>query len=166
MRKVLYQISTILALLQGLGITFAHMFKKKVTLQYPEEKWQTPTGYRGFPRLVPSDTEGRTFRCVSCKLCEAICPSDAIYIEPNDAGDSKIFLLDLNRSPKVFDIHMGRCIVCGLCEEACPVEAIIMSEEHITTKYDQHVRHKEDLILPKPVAQDLIQRKRSVALSV
>ncbi len=166
MNKFLYQISTLFALLRGLFITAKHIFQKKVTLQYPEEKWHTPTGYRGFPRLVPSDTEGRTFRCVSCKLCEAICPSDAIYIEPNESGDSKSFLLDLNRSPKVFDIHMGRCIVCGLCEEACPVEAIIMSEEHITTQYDQHVRHKEDLILPELVAKDLIKRKREVALQV
>src|SRR3989344_80247 len=164
MRKVLYQISTILALLKGLGITFARMFKKKVTLQYPEEKWQTPTGFRGFPRLVPSDTPGREFRCVSCKLCEAICPSDAIYIEPNTTESESSFLLDMDRYPKVFDIHMGRCIVCGLCEEACPVEAITLAEQHITTQYDQHVKHKEDLLLEKDYAQDLLRRKRALAL--
>ncbi len=164
MKNILRNISTLLALLRGLLITLKHMFMKKKTVQYPEEKWQTPTGYRGFPRLVPSDTIGRAFRCVSCKLCEAICPSDAIYIEPNESDNPSTFLLDLNRSPKVFDIHMGRCIVCGLCEEACPVEAIIMSEEHITTKYDQHVRHKEDLILPAAVSKDLIERKRTIAV--
>ncbi|MBI2027107.1 MAG: NADH-quinone oxidoreductase subunit I [Deltaproteobacteria bacterium] len=164
MKKFFYNIFTVLALFKGLFITLSHMFKKKVTLQYPEEKWKTPSGYRGFPRLVPSDKEGRTYRCVSCKLCEAICPSDAIYIEPNTTESKSSFLLDMQRYPKVFDIHMGRCIVCGLCEEACPVEAITLAEEHITTKYSQHVRHKNDLLLPKEHSEQLLRKKRALAL--
>src|SRR5437773_7319069 len=68
------------AIVGGFKVTLRHFFKKKVTLQYPEEKWVVPEGYRGAPYLV-KDQEGRT-KCVSCQLCEFICPPKAIRIVP------------------------------------------------------------------------------------
>lgn len=127
-------------LFRGLFITLKHFFSKKVTMEYPEEKWTFPEGYRGFPRLVMGD-DGIE-KCVACKLCERICPSEAITIE---IGEYQ--LLDIReRVPKRFEINMGRCIVCGYCEEACPVGAIVMSKEHEFTRYS-----RQDLIFQKDV---------------
>ena len=73
------------ALLSGFKVTLRHFFGKKVTLQYPEEKWTVPPGYRGAPYLV-SDQQGDT-KCVSCQLCEFVCPPKAIkIIPPGPAG--------------------------------------------------------------------------------
>ena len=112
------------AIFKGLSITFRRMFKPKITMQYPEERWTVREKYRGMPVLV-SDDEGRP-KCVACSLCEYVCPPKAIYIVPQEleAGNK------VERGPAVFNINMLRCIFCGLCEEACPEEAIFMSKEH------------------------------------
>ena len=68
------------AIIGGFKVTLRHLFKKKVTMQYPEEKWVVPEGYRGAPYLV-KDQEGNT-KCVSCQLCEFVCPPKAIKITP------------------------------------------------------------------------------------
>ncbi len=107
---------------KGLGITFRRMFAKKVTMQYPEEKWTVREGYRGAPVLVKDD-EGRP-KCVACSLCEYVCPPKAIFIEPGELEEGN----PVERGPAVFNINMLRCIFCGLCEEACPEEAIFMSD--------------------------------------
>lgn len=112
------------AILKGLGITFRRMFNKKVTMQYPEEKWEVRDGYRGAPVLVKDD-EGRP-KCVACSLCEYVCPPKAIYIQPGELEPGN----NVERGPEVFNINMLRCIFCGLCEEACPEEAIFMSKEY------------------------------------
>ena len=72
------------AVIGGFKVTLRHFFKKKVTMQYPEEKWVVPEGYRGAPYLV-KDQEGRT-KCVSCQLCEFVCPPKAIRITPPGPG--------------------------------------------------------------------------------
>lgn len=112
------------SILKGLGITFRRMFGRKVTMQYPEERWAVKDNYRGAPVLV-SDQDGRP-KCVACSLCEYVCPPKAIYIVPGEleAGNA------VERGPAVFNINMLRCIFCGLCEEACPEEAIFMSKEY------------------------------------
>src|ERR1700730_7382801 len=74
------------AIVDGFRVTLRHFFKKKVTMQYPEEKWAVPEGYRGAPYLV-KDPEGRT-KCVSCQLCEFVCPPKAIRITPPGPGGS------------------------------------------------------------------------------
>ena len=112
------------AILKGLGITFRRMFKKKVTMQFPEERWEVREGYRGAPVLVKDD-ENRP-KCVACSLCEYVCPPKAIYIVPDELEDGN----SVERGPAVFNINMLRCIFCGLCEEACPEEAIFMSKEY------------------------------------
>ena len=113
------------AILGGLKITFSQMFKKKVTMQYPEEKWTVHEEYRGAPVLVKDD-EGRP-KCVACSLCEYVCPPKAIFIKPGELEPGN----NVEREPQEFDINMLRCIFCGLCEEACPEEAIFMSKEFV-----------------------------------
>jgi len=114
------------SVLKGLGITFRRMFQRKVTMQFPEERWEVREGYRGAPVLVKDD-EGRP-KCVACSLCEYVCPPKAIYIVPEEVDDAS--RAHIERGPAVFNINMLRCIFCGLCEEACPEEAIFMSKEY------------------------------------
>jgi NADH-quinone oxidoreductase subunit I len=113
-------------ILNGLSITFRNMFKKKVTLEYPEARPEIPLGYRGMPTLV-KDPHGRE-KCVSCQLCEFVCPPKAITILPgfipSDAPNANV-----EKAPKEFDIDMLRCIYCGLCQEVCPEEAIFLQEK-------------------------------------
>lgn len=114
------------AIAKGLGITFRRMFNKKVTMQFPEERWEVRDGYRGAPVLVQDD-EGRG-KCVACSLCEYVCPPKAIYIVPGEIENKAH--AHVEREPEVFNINMLRCIFCALCEEACPEEAIFMSKEY------------------------------------
>jgi NADH-quinone oxidoreductase subunit I len=113
------------AIAKGLSLTLRHFFRKKVTLQFPEEKWELPVGYRGYPKLNLG--ENGIEKCVACKLCEVVCPPSAITIRIGEYPDPNV----RERVPAEFEIDMGRCIVCGLCEEACPVDAIRMSDLHV-----------------------------------
>lgn len=125
------------AILGGLVITLKHFFsslfgKKKVTMQYPEERWDShlPEHYRGAPALV-KDELGRE-RCVACQLCEFICPPRAIIIKPGQLpADSK--WAKVEKFPQEFDIDMIRCIYCGLCEEVCPEQAIFLRKDYSIT---------------------------------
>ena len=115
----------VLPIVKGMGNTITHLGRTlfgggKVTMEYPEQKWALPDRYRGVPVLV-KDTAGRE-KCVSCSLCEFVCPPRAISIIPQEIEGP------VEKGPKVFDIDMLRCIFCGYCEEVCPEEAIFMSE--------------------------------------
>ncbi len=129
------------AIFKGLRITFMRMFKKKVTMQFPEERWTVREHYRGMPVLV-SDDEGRP-KCVACSLCEYVCPPKAIYIVPQELEEGN----KVERGPAVFDLNMLRCIYCGLCEEACPEEAIFMSQNYMVwgAERSDMIFHKEKL---------------------
>lgn len=116
---------------QGLGMTFKQMFKKDITVQYPEERQQFYDDYRGAPGLV-KDQEQRE-KCVSCQLCEYICPPKAIVIKPGEIGSPEnVEVTDENenveKAPEEFFIDMLRCIYCGYCEEVCPEQAIFMTD--------------------------------------
>ena len=104
-------------LVRGLGISIKYMFKRPVTLNYPHEKGPLSPRFRGEHALrrYPNGEE----RCIACKLCEAICPAQAITIE---AGPRRN---DGTRRTTRYDIDMVKCIYCGLCQEACPVDAIV-----------------------------------------
>ena len=117
------------ALLRGLLITFKHLFRKKVTIQYPDEKLIPPEGYRGLHRLN-KDTKGR-IKCVACDMCSAACPADCIDIVP---GASPLDL-DKERYPVSFEIDLLKCIFCGFCEMACPEEAIELTEIYDFSDY-------------------------------
>lgn len=126
------------------------------TMQYPEEKWIYPEGYRGAPALV-KDEEGRE-KCVSCQLCEFICPPRAIKIVPGSIPYDAPFA-HVEKAPKAFDIDMIRCIYCGLCEEVCPEEAIFLQKDFpIKVSFDRKsmVHDKETLysmggVNPRPI---------------
>jgi NADH-quinone oxidoreductase subunit I len=103
-------------LLKGMTITFRHMFSPKVTVNYPYERGPISARFRGEHALrrYPNGEE----RCIACKLCEAICPAQAITIEAEPRSDG-------SRRTTRYDIDMVKCIYCGFCQEACPVDAIV-----------------------------------------
>jgi NADH-quinone oxidoreductase subunit I len=102
-----------------------------MTMQYPEEKWKVPEGYRGAPYLV-KDPEGRT-KCVSCQLCEFVCPPKAIKIIPPGPAGQLADRPNAEKMPLEFEINMLRCIFCGLCQEVCPEEAIFLQKDYSLT---------------------------------
>ena len=117
-----------------------------VTMQYPETKWddQLPEYYRGAPALV-TDEQDRE-RCVSCQLCEFICPPRAIKILPGAISSDDPWA-KVEKRPKEFDIDMARCIFCGLCEEVCPEQAIYLRKDYAITgtSREEMVHNKEKL---------------------
>ncbi len=125
------------SILKGLSITFGHLFrfitgKGKVTMSYPEEKWDDslPAHYRGAPTLVTDEHERE--RCVACQLCEFICPPRAITITPEEIPSDNKFA-KVEKRPKAFEIDMIRCIYCGMCEEVCPEQAIFLRKDYAIT---------------------------------
>jgi NADH-quinone oxidoreductase subunit I len=125
----------------GLWLTLKQMFKPKFTRQYPEEKWEPPTAFRGRPVLVRS--ESGTERCVACGLCSRVCPALAIEVQASETE------LEKERYPVKFEINMLRCIFCGFCEEVCPEEAIVMSDDYILTftSQEQAIFGKDKLLM-------------------
>ena len=103
-------------LVKGMTITFRQIFKPKATVNYPYERGPISARFRGEHALrrYPNGEE----RCIACKLCEAICPAQAITIEAEPRDDG-------SRRTTRYDIDMVKCIYCGFCEEACPVDAIV-----------------------------------------
>ena len=131
------------ALWNGFKVTLGHFFswkkskvyeaankdnKFKTTLNYPEELWTVPKGFRGAPYLV-SDQDGAT-KCVSCQLCEFVCPPKAIRITSPGEDGEKAHREGVEKMPKEFEIDMLRCIFCGYCEEVCPEEAIYLAKDY------------------------------------
>ena len=127
-----------LYLIKGLALTFRHMFRRKDTIQYPEEKHAFGPRYRGVPALV-QDQDGRE-KCVACYMCQWVCPPLAITIEAAEYPPDHP-LHQIEKYPSTFEINMLRCIYCGLCEEACPEEAIFMSKTYVV------VGHSRDLMI-------------------
>ncbi|MCC5806786.1 MAG: NADH-quinone oxidoreductase subunit I [Opitutales bacterium] len=112
-------------IVSGLRVTMKNMFKPPVTLEYPDERPDIPPGYRGVPTLV-KDPDGRE-KCVSCQLCEFVCPPKAIRIIPGEIPEDAE-TAHVEKAPEEFEINMLRCIYCGLCQEVCPEEAIFLQD--------------------------------------
>ena len=106
---------------KGLMLTGRHMFKRKVTVMYPEEKTPRSPRFRGLHALrrYPNGEE----RCIACKLCEAVCPALAITIDSEQRDDG-------TRRTTRYDIDLVKCIYCGFCEESCPVDSIVETDMH------------------------------------
>ncbi len=126
-------------LVTGMALTFSYMFRKKITINYPFEKGPLSPRFRGEHALrrYPNGEE----RCIACKLCEAICPAQAITIEAEPRDDG-------SRRTTRYDIDMAKCIYCGLCEEACPVDAIVEGPnfEYSTENREELLYDKEKLL--------------------
>ena len=102
--------------ISGLSMAIKELFRKSKTINYPFEKGAISPRMRGEHALrrYPNGEE----RCIACKLCEAVCPAQAIVIEAEPRPDG-------SRRTTRYDIDMTKCIYCGFCEEACPVDAIV-----------------------------------------
>jgi NADH-quinone oxidoreductase subunit I len=122
-------------LIQGLRVTGRHLFARKITVQYPEEKAPQSPRFRGLHALrrYPNGEE----RCIACKLCEAVCPAAAITIESEEREDG-------TRRTTRYDIDLFKCIYCGFCEESCPVDSIV--ETHI---YEFHFENRGENVINK-----------------
>jgi len=122
-------------LLKGMNVTGRHLFKRKVTIQYPEEKTPMSPRFRGLHAL--RRYENGEERCIACKLCEAVCPALAITIDSEEREDG-------TRRTTRYDIDLFKCIYCGFCEEACPVDSIV--ETHI---FEYHFENRGEQIMTK-----------------
>ncbi|HEY9149232.1 MAG TPA: NADH-quinone oxidoreductase subunit NuoI [Gammaproteobacteria bacterium] len=122
-------------LLLGLRLTGRHFFRRKITVQYPEEKTPQSARFRGLHALrrYPNGEE----RCIACKLCEAVCPALAITIEAEPRADG-------TRRTTRYDIDLFKCIYCGFCEESCPVDSIVE-----TRIFEYHFENRGEQIMTK-----------------
>ncbi|OJW85714.1 NADH-quinone oxidoreductase subunit NuoI [Thiobacillus sp. 65-1402] len=122
-------------LLRGMMLTGRHLFARKITVQFPEEKTPQSPRFRGLHALrrYPNGEE----RCIACKLCEAVCPALAITIESEQRADG-------TRRTTRYDIDLTKCIFCGFCEESCPVDSIVE-----TRILEYHGEQRGDLVYTK-----------------
>lgn len=129
----------LLELLSGLKLTGKYFFKKKITVQFPEEFTPVSPRFRGLLALrrYPNGEE----RCIACKLCEAVCPALAITIDSEEREDG-------SRRTTRYDIDTFKCIYCGLCEESCPVDSIVVTpiQHYHINERGQNIMTKEKLL--------------------
>ncbi len=135
-------------LFKGLALTGRYLFRRKVTIQFPEEKTPLSPRFRGLHAL--RRYENGEERCIACKLCEAVCPAMAITIESEVRADG-------SRRTNRYDIDLTKCIFCGFCEESCPVDSIV--ETHIL---EFHGEKRGDLYFTKEMLLALGDRYESV----
>lgn len=129
--------------LRTLGMIFMHSFRKRETLNYPDEPVPLPPRFRG--RIVLTRDPDGEERCVACNLCAVACPVDCISLQKGEMEDGRWY-------PEFFRINFSRCIYCGMCEEACPTSAIQLTPDFEMSEYRRQelVYEKEDLLINGP----------------
>ncbi len=129
----------LIEVISGLLLTLKYFFRPKVTINYPFEKGFISSRFRG--EHVLRRYESGEERCIACKLCEAVCPAQAITIEAEPREDG-------SRRTTRYDIDMTKCIYCGYCQESCPVDAIVEGPnyEFATETREELIYDKEKLL--------------------
>lgn len=158
MSKNLFKTFLLWELLKGLKLTGKHLFSRKVTLQYPEEKTPKSVRHRGLHALrrYPNGEE----RCIACKLCEAVCPALAITIESEQRADG-------TRRTSRYEIDLFKCIYCGFCEEACPVDSIVetgITDFHFENRGEQIFNKFQLLAIGDKYEKDIAKDKEADAI--
>ena len=132
-----------LSILRTMWQVFLHLFRRRVTILYPEQKPYLPPRWRG--RIILSRDPDGGERCVACYLCAVACPVDCISLQATEDEHGR-------RYPAFFRINFSRCIFCGFCEEACPTYAIQLIPDFEMSEYERKnmVYEKEDLLIEGP----------------
>lgn len=150
----------LIAIAKGMWITIKHLFKRKVTVKYPEETREFSKVYRGM-HVLKRDEQGRE-NCTACGLCAVACPAEAITMEAaeREAGEENLYREE--KYAAVYEINMLRCIYCGLCEEACPKDAIYLTDRIVPAAYSRHtfVFGKDILVEKVDDRVDVSERKK------
>ncbi|MES2664240.1 MAG: NADH-quinone oxidoreductase subunit NuoI [Pseudomonadota bacterium] len=129
--------------LRSIVMVFSHMWRKRDTIQYPEQKPNIPPRYRG-RIILTRDPDGEE-RCVACNLCAVACPVGCISLQKAEKEDGRWY-------PEFFRINFSRCIFCGMCEEACPTNAIQLTPDFEMGEFKRQnlVYEKEHLLISGP----------------
>jgi len=134
------------AILNGMLITIKHFFRKKTTIQYPEQKRSFAPVYRGL-HVLKRDEKGAE-RCTSCGLCAVACPAEAITMTSGERKPGEENLYREEKYAATYEINMLRCIFCGDCEEACPKEAIFLTDRTVPSdSFRQRFVYGKDLLV-------------------
>src|ERR1700712_4270632 len=149
---------------KGMMITFKHIFKKKATIKYPEQKRPFSPVFRGL-HILNRDEEGRE-RCTACGLCAVACPAEAITMEGAERKKGEENLYREEKYAAKYEINMLRCIFCGLCEEACPKDAIFLTDRIVESDFErgEFIYGKDKLVEPVDQRVDVTKRQTKEVL--
>lgn len=153
------------AIVKGMAVTFSHLFKKRPTIMYPEQKREYAAVYRG-QHVLKRDENGAE-RCTSCGMCAVACPAEAITMESGERRKGEEHLYREEKYARTYEINMLRCIFCGLCEEACPKEAIFLTDRIVDAEYerDTFIYGKDKLVEKIDKRIDITKRQTPEVLA-
>lgn len=144
----------LVAIVKGLAITLKHLFRKKVTIHYPEQVRTMSPVYRG-QHMLKRDEQGRE-NCTACGLCALSCPAEAITMKAAERKADEKHLYREEKYAEIYEINMLRCIFCGLCEEACPKDAIYLTQSKVLVpasyEREDFIFGKDKLVMPLEMA--------------